>query len=201
MRSLADRTQSLQSPRRRSGLPPLALLSDERRLPDPTPLLPLLPRGSLVILRHYAAPDRDAMARRLARACRVRGLRLLVAGDVGLACRMGLGLHLPEGMARTPPALVGLWRRRGGGPLTVAAHDRRALAQARRLKADAALLSPVFPTASHPGASGLGPLAFRILVRRAGLPVYALGGVTTKRIGRLRGSGAVGVATVGGLGP
>ncbi|MDE2406203.1 MAG: thiamine phosphate synthase, partial [Sphingomonadales bacterium] len=61
------------------------------------------------------------------------------------------------------------------------AHDLRELAAARRARADAVLLSPVFPTRSHPGAATLGPQRFRALATRAGLPVIALGGMTAPR--------------------
>jgi thiamine-phosphate pyrophosphorylase len=70
---------------------------------------------------------------------------------------------------------------------------------AARAGADAVLLSPVFPTESHPGARALGSLLFARWARRSPLPVYALGGISAVTIGRITGSGAVGVATVGGL--
>jgi thiamine-phosphate pyrophosphorylase len=54
----------------------------------------------------------------------------------------------------------------------------REIGLARRLGADAALLSPVFPTRSHPGGAVLGPVRFRLLARQARLPVIALGGMT-----------------------
>lgn len=181
-------------------MPRLVLLTDDHRLPDPLPLLPRLPRGSWVILRHADANSRASWARPLARACRRHGLTPLVAGDFALAVVLHCGLHLSEAMARRAPPKVRLWRRRGGGPLTAATHGYGALARAARIQSDAALLSPVFPTASHPGAPTLGPLRFRQWALRAALPVFALGGVTARTIGRLSGSNAVGVATVGGLG-
>lgn len=187
-----------------NGLPPLAMLTDERRMPDPLPAAARLPAGSLVILRHYgvAAEERAALARRLARLCRRRRLRLLVAADWRLAAAVGAaGLHLPEGLARgakgLAPALA--WRRRRGGLLTVAAHGAAGLARAARLGADAALLSPVFATASHPGAGILGPLRFAALCRAAAVPVYALGGIAPDTAPRLRASGAIGLAAIGAL--
>jgi thiamine-phosphate pyrophosphorylase len=71
--------------------------------------------------------------------------------------------------------------------------------RARTAGAKALLLSPVLPTQSHPGAKGLGILAFRRLVRRCPLPVYALGGVNAQTIGLLTGSGAAGAAGIGGF--
>jgi thiamine-phosphate pyrophosphorylase len=191
--------RSLNLPARRTGLPALVLVTDDIRLADPLAALAHLPTGSWVILRHYAAENRSALGHRLARACRAQRLTLLVAGDLDLAVALGAGLHLPEGVARGPLARIRLWRRKKGALLTCAAHTRPALRRAAAIHATAAFLSPVFPTLSHPGAKTLGPQTFRRLVRGADLPVYALGGVTSATIGRLAGSGAVGIAGIGGL--
>jgi thiamine-phosphate pyrophosphorylase len=58
------------------------------------------------------------------------------------------------------------------------AHDLRELGLAARLGADAVLLSPVFPTATHPGGAVLGPVRFRLLAQQSAVPVIALGGMT-----------------------
>ena len=200
MRRLADLARALNfHSRSRRRLPPLALLTDQGRLADPLGAARRLPAGSLVILRHYDAPDRPILAARLGRLCRARRLVLVVAGDLGLAIQLNAGLHLPEGLAKAASPRLRLWHLRGGGLLTVAAHSAAALRRGRRLGADAALLSPVFPTASHPEAAGLGPLAFRCLCRQAGVPVYALGGITARTAPRLTGSGAAGIAAISGL--
>ena len=83
--------------------------------------------------------------------------------------------------------------------LTVAAHGRAGLARGRRLGADAVVLSPVFPTASHPGAAALGLLRWAALAARGGArPVVALGGVGSRNAVRLpRWAG--GLAAIGGL--
>jgi thiamine-phosphate pyrophosphorylase len=177
----------------------LAFVTDYERLPDPLPIAAHLPAGSLVIFRHYEAPDRKSQARQLAKLCRSRRLCLLIAGDFDLVVSLGSGLHLPETLARQASPRLRLWHRNRGHLMTVAAHGRYALVRAARQGANAALLSPVFPTLSHPGQPCLGLLAFRNLVRLAALDVYALGGVSCKTITGLIGSGAVGVATVSGF--
>jgi thiamine-phosphate pyrophosphorylase len=53
------------------------------------------------------------------------------------------------------------------------------------MRADAVLLSPVFPTRSHPGAAALGPARFRLMARHAQMPVVALGGMTVRTARRL----------------
>ncbi len=163
--------------------PPLVLMTDERRLPDPTPAILCLPPGAAVVFRHYDWPEREALGRRLRALCRTRRLWFLVAGDARLAVALRAdGLHLPEWLARRGRPLG------HRGLLSVACHSRAALARARTVGADWALLSPVFPTASHPGAKGLGPWRFRMLAQRAGLPVLPLGGVTRMRLRELPGA-------------
>lgn len=183
------------------GLPPLILMTDARRLPDPRAAIRRLPRGGAVILRHYESPDRAALARNLAGLCRQRGIRLLIAGDWRLAAAVGAGgVHLPEGMARRGRLAWGGGVKPAGFMVTAAAHSPAALWRAARAGADAALLSPVFATASHPGAAGIGVLRFAGWCRSAPLPVYALGGVSPRTARRLTGSGAAGLAAIGALG-
>ena len=181
-----------------SALPALILMTDEARLADPLPAARALPRGSAVILRHYGAPARAALARRLAAIARARGLLLLVGEDPALARRVGAaGVHLPERAIRRASAV----RWQAGWLVTAAAHSPAALRLAAAAGADAALLSPVFATASHPGVPALGPRRFQALAAACPLPVYALGGIDAARARSLCGSGAVGIAGIGGLIP
>lgn len=182
---------------RDTGLPALLLLTDAGRLPDPIPAMRRLPRGAGVVLRHYEVPERTRLARQLAAICRMRDLVFLVAGDGALAAEVGAdGLHLPEALA----GRARVWRRRRPEWLiTAAAHGLPALLGAGACGADAALLSPVFATASHPDARALGPLRFARMVRASRIPVYALGGVNRHTAPRLIDSGAVGIAAISGL--
>jgi len=177
-------------------LPRLILLSDADRLPDPLTAANALPPGSAVILRHYDVAGREELGRALMALCRTRKLSLLVAGDWRLAWKLEAhGVHLPEWQVRRPPLLP----RKPGWLITAAAHSEPALLRAARLGAHAALLSPVFATASHPGARTLGPGRFARLRRRTDLPVYGLGGINVGNAARLGPSGAIGIAAISGL--
>ena len=181
-----------------SRLPALLLMTDEARLADPLPAARALPAGSGVILRHYGAPERASLARRLAAIARRRGLVLLVGEDPALARRVGAhGVHLPERSIGRAGAVR--WQREW--LITTAAHSPAALRAAAAAGADAALLSPVFATASHPDVRALGPQRFAALARASPLPVYALGGVDGTCARLLQGSGAIGIAGIGGLIP
>lgn len=189
-----------------ADLPALLLLTDPERLADPVPVLARLPRGAGVILRDYApgtpAVVRATAALRIRRACRARGLRLIVAGDVRLALRIGAdGLHLPEWMLMRGDSLARRAARPGirrpGFIVTAACHSLRALRAAERLGADAAVLAPVFATPSHPESPALGAERFAGMAHAVEIPVYALGGVGARTVGRLAGSGAIGIAGIG----
>jgi thiamine-phosphate pyrophosphorylase len=182
---------------RARGLPPLWFMTDRTRVADPVAAAAALPRGAGVILRDYDAPDRTAMALALAATCRRGALLFLVAGDERLAAAAGAdGVHLPEWQLSRLPALR---RRRPFWLLTTSAHGAASLRRAAWGGADAAFLSPVFPTRSHPGAPHLGPARFAALARAAGLPVYALGGIESDTAARLRAAGAAGFAAIGAV--
>ena len=196
--TLAKATRLLNVTARRSWRGPrLLLVTDPVRLPDPLTIMARLPPGSGVLLRPYGQPQ--CPVERIAALARQRRLILLVAGDWRLAARLGAqGLHLPEGLARhglLAPALG--WRRRRKALLSMACHSLVALGRASRLGADAALLSPAFPTASHLGGKPIGPVRFGLWSGRARLPVLALGGVTSRTARRLPQGCATGLAAIG----
>jgi thiamine-phosphate pyrophosphorylase len=188
-RTLGRRTRG------RKPLPPLLFFTDPARTPHPERTLPTLPRGAGVVFRAFGAPDARERGRRLAALARRHGLIFLVGADAPLAraVRAG-GVHLPERLARLSRRL-----RRPGWIVTAAAHSLPALLAARQAGADAAVLSPVFPSRSASAGRPLGPVRFAALVRAAGLPVYALGGVDAQTARRLVGSGAIGLAAIEAL--
>lgn len=185
----------------RVDLPPLILMTDDQRLPDPTEYIPQLPSGSAIVLRYRDEIKRNATAKRLVGECRAHRILMFIAGDFQLATKIGAdGVHLSEIQARRQATMLAIGRARKRNPrliITAAAHSFSALQKAQLIGADAALLSPIFPTASHPDRAHLGPTRFAGLVRKAApMPVYALGGVNPANAARLRGSGAVGIAGV-----
>ncbi len=186
-------------------LPSLILLTDDERLGDPRAAVARLPRGAAVVLRHYRSTgtERAALARALRAVTRRRGILLLIAasgdGAGELARAVGAdGLHLSEHLIRHG-VRTRLRRRKPHWLITAAAHSLPALRRAARCGVDAALLSPVFATASHPGARPLGILRFAAWARASSVPVYALGGIGAQAAARLRPTRACGIAGIGGL--
>ncbi len=179
------------------GLPAVLFLTDPQRTPHPERDAEGLPCGSAVVFRAFGAPDAVAQGWRLRAVTRRRGLVLLVGADPGLARAIGAdGVHLPERLAHRAGALR---RSRPGWIVTAAAHDEAAVRRARRAGAQAVLVSPVFESASASAGRPMGVLRFAALVRRAGLPVYALGGIDAGTAQRLTSTGAAGVAAVSAL--
>ncbi|MBV9249991.1 MAG: thiamine phosphate synthase [Acetobacteraceae bacterium] len=179
--------------RRRTALPVLWLFTDDRRLPDPRPAASGLPKGLAgVVFRHDGAPNRIALARDLARICRDRRLALVVAGDVRLAAAIGAGVHLRGGCW---PGVIRLRR----GWITSSVHNPADMRRATRAGADLAFFSPVFPTASHPGARALGPARWAHAARAVPISVGALGGIDGGSVRRLPPRLVAAVAAIGAL--
>ena len=179
----------MKSIKNSAALPATWLVSDDRNDAVLGQVLRKLPRGSGLIFRHYhLAPDerrqRFAELKRLARS---RGHKVALSASPAVARRWGADAAYgpPRSLARGP-AVIRL----------VTAHSLRELAQAMRARAHAILLSPVFPTRSHPGDCALGPVKFRLLAARASVPVIALGGMNR---GRARHVGTAHWAAVDGL--
>lgn len=160
-------------------MPRLALLTDARNDAVLERAIRRLPRGSVLVFRHYHLDPEPRAARleQVARLARMRGVAVVLAGP---------------GYGPAPHLSV----RRGLRLAT--AHDLRELAAAARAKASAVLLSPVFPTRSHPGGKVLGPVRFNMLARLSPIPVLALGGMNFARSRQVR---AHGFAAIDGLIP
>lgn len=168
--------------RRHHALPRVWMLTDERQGKGLWPALDRLPRGAGVIVRHYSLPEteRQALARSIAR----RGLFVAYSGSESAARRAGA------------EAVYGAAKRPGRLPRLFPVHNRREIIAAERMGAALLLLSPVFPTRSHPGAKTLGISGFSGLARTARTPVIALGGMTPNRFKRLKSLGAQGWAAI-----
>jgi thiamine-phosphate pyrophosphorylase len=163
----------------RQPLPDLWLISDERNDAGLDDALRRLPRGSGFIYRHYHLSPEQRVARwfELARIGRARSHVLVLADSAQTALEWGA-----DGLYGPPRALYPT-----RDLLTLAtAHDLREIGLANRFGADAVLLSPAFPTRSHPGAPALGPARFRLLAAHARMPVIALGGMTGESARRLQ---------------
>jgi 8-oxo-dGTP diphosphatase len=149
----------------------------------------------LIQLRDKTLPDeaRLALARETVRRARPHGARVLVNGSLGLARAADAdGVHLDSSAAAKLSARPDCeW-------VGVSCHDGAELAHAAALDADFALLSPVLPTLTHPGAATLGWEAFSALAAASPIPVYGLGGLGHDDVALAQSHGAHGVALLRG---
>lgn len=136
------------------------------------------------------------MGRELARICRGAGALFFVGGDWQLATHLRAdGLHLPRW--HVAKFANGAALRGSNLLLSASVHDEEELIAATRAGVDFCLLSPILPTASHPGDQHLGPVKAAKLVHQAGMPIYGLGGInqkTKKRIAQIGFAGFAGTA-------
>lgn len=125
-------------------------------------------------------------------ALREAGVSILLNGDVEGALQLNTGVHLRASQ------LTGFSERPLPQDRWVGAscHGLAELRQAAGIGVDFAVLSPVRPTRTHPGAAHLGWEHFAALVRQTPLPVYAMGGMTPADVQRARQAGAQGVAGI-----
>ena len=132
-------------------------------------------------------------AERVIAVAHASGARVLINGDAALARSVGAdGVHLSAAqLARTEerPALdlVG-----------ASCHNAEELARVRDLGVDLAVLGPVAPTPTHPGATGIGWERLAELVTDCPLPVYALGGLKAADLEAAWRHGAHGISMMRG---
>ncbi len=130
-----------------------------------------------------------ALARRVVALAHAQGARVLINGDVELARAVGAdGVHL------TASQFTGLQVRPALDWCAASCHSAEELRRAEALSCDFAVLSPVLPTQSHPGATHLGWEHFATLVAGASIPVFALGGLRQTDMQNAWRQGAHGIA-------
>lgn len=169
-------------------LPTLWLMTDER-IDDVLGAVAALPKGAGVVFRHHATPakQRRALYEQVRRVARQRRLTLLLAGT---------------------PAQARSWRAdgahhrselRSASLRSVSVHNAPELQIARRAGADLIFVSPVFATASHPGARALGIVRAGLLACTERHRSIALGGLTATKWRQVRPLGLHGWAAIDGL--
>lgn len=167
------------------------LMTDERQGDGLWAAIDRLPRRSGIIVRHYSLPaaGRVALFQQVARRARAKQHIVIRAGTHKLG-RREAGVH-------------GRTARRVAGIRTWPAHNGAEIAAGIRAGAQIILVSPIFPTRSHPGAGALGPMRAAMMIPQlpaAGRTVrfIALGGMTARRFRRMQPLGFDGWAGIDG---
>ena len=133
--------------------------------------------------------SRLQLAREIVQRARPYRARVLVNGSAELARAAGAdGVHLDAAH------LAQLTQRPDVDWVGASCHSETELRRATQIGADFALLSPVLPTLTHPGATTLGWETFSNWANASPIPVYGLGGLTAADIDVASRHGAHGVA-------
>jgi 8-oxo-dGTP diphosphatase len=178
-------------------LPPVYAITQGEVMGEPA-LLEALERAffrglRLVLLRENSLPSEllQKLAEKVVAAARPWQAKVMIHSDVAVARAVGAaGVHLSARQLMACEVRPDLpW-------VAASCHNAEELAQAERLGLDFAVLGPVAPTASHPGATPLGLEAFSRLRATARLPLYAIGGQTLEMLPSVWNAGGQGIATL-----
>ncbi len=161
------------------SLPTLYAISNVAELGEGEFMLRLetaLHKGLRLVQLREKNYSRDAMcelALKMLPLMRRHGALLILNADIELAKEIGA-----DGVQLTGLQLAELDERPDVDWCAASCHSAGELRKAESLGCDFALLSPVLPTHSHPGAPHLGWENFQELAAGLSIPVYALGGLT-----------------------
>jgi thiamine-phosphate pyrophosphorylase len=182
--------------------PPLLLVTDRHQARRPLAAIVAAAVAAgcrWVSLREKDLPDDEQVPlfRGLLPAARKHGARLILHGEAGLAKLAGAdGVHLPSGHdPGTARAILGT-----GKLVGVSIHSVTEAEAIDPHMADYALAGPAFETPSKPGyGPEIGRKGLAEIARAARVPVLAIGGINTSRVGEVIAAGCAGVAVMGGI--
>lgn len=129
------------------------------------------------------------LALRVVAMAHAHGAQVLLNSDAALAQEVGA-----DGVQLNGVQLAELSERPAVEWCAASCHNADELRRAEELGCDFALLSPVLPTLSHPGAPHLGWEGFAASAAGASIPVYALGGLSASDMDTAWRYGAHGLA-------
>ena len=177
------------------SLPPLYAISNMQELGEEEFMLRLeaaLHKGLRLVQLREKNLSRDELhdlGLRVVELAHTHGAKMLLNGDVALAQEVSA-----DGVQLTSAQLAELSERPEVEWCAASCHNKDELRRAEELGCDFALLSPVLPTLSHPGAPHLGWEGFAAIAAGASIPVYALGGLSSSDMETAWRHGAHGVA-------
>jgi thiamine-phosphate pyrophosphorylase len=152
-----------------------------------------------VSLREKDLPEDEQvpLARALLTMTRRHDTRLVLHGEAALAKLAGVdGVHLPAGSdAAAARKLMG-----PGKLVGLSIHTVPEAASIDPEIADYAIAGPAFETPSKPGyGPEIGRKGLREMALAARVPLLAIGGINTARVGEVVATGCAGIAVMGGV--
>jgi len=161
----------------------------------------VLSRGGIELVQFRAKslsrPDYEELAARVVKVARAVPANVVLNSDPALVT----GINGAAGVHLTSQRLRRADRRPLGENYLLGAscHGAADLRKAEAIGCDYAVLSPVCPTASHPGAKPMGWSAFEALVNDTATPSYALGGLSAADLATAWQHGGQGIAAIRSL--
>ena len=193
---LLDYSKEIRS--KDNKLPKVIIIFDDELFNKKKLLKLKIPKKSAFLLRSYQTKKRKKIAKQLLKFCKMKKIKLLIGSDIKLAKDINAhGVHFPEYMIKENKInWIGIKniKYRKKWIITTAAHSIRSLKKVEGLDIDAALLSPVFISKSHPNNKCLGLNKFSKIVKKTKLPIYALGGINIKNVKSLIETDIIGYA-------
>ena len=145
-----------------------------------------IPKETAFLLRSYKIKERKKIAKQLLKFCKMKKIKLLIGSDIKLAKNINAdGVHFPEYMIKENKVNWVVFKKlklEKEWIVTMAAHNLKALKNGENYSIDAALLSPIFPSKSHPKKKSLGINKFSKIIKKTNMPIYALGGINVKNV-------------------
>lgn len=201
-RNLTEISKELNRQSGFESMPGLIFITDQSAQPCPEEIITKMPSGSMVILRDYDVENRAELGRALAYVCKARNIKFIVAGDFALSLMLEAdGIHFAE-FKMSEAELIR--KEKPDYFITAAVHNEEAIKNAIRLDIDALLLAPIFATKSHPETFDdqdkvVGPEQLKKMCHKYRIPIYALGGINSETIMKIKDTGAAGIAAIRGL--
>jgi len=122
--------------------------------------------------------------------------KLIVHSQADVARAVGAdGVHVAAAAINEIP-LIRQWLGDSNLLISASCHNEEELAAASNNGADFALLSPVFPTGSHPGAPHMGASRFHKMAKHAPIPVIGLGGISIENRSEVADFGAAVIGAI-----
>ena len=139
--------------------------------------------------KNLAREALHGLAQQVVALAHAHGAWVLLNGDAELAAAVGA-----DGVQLTSAQLAELRERPAVNWCGASCHNAEDLRLAQVLGCDFAMLSPVLPTLSHPGAAHLGWDNFGALAAGSSIPIFALGGLKRGDMSAAWQHGAHGIA-------
>jgi len=174
---------------------PLVFMTDPERVTDVISAVKKMPRGAVIIYRHFSSAHKFVDAEALRQITFERGQQFLIGDDPELAVEVGAdGVHFRRDPAVKAPAL---WRKRCPDWLISMAGIKSGHYSGNLSVLDGLLVSSVFPSQSPSAGEPIGIDQFTQIVSGLTVPVFALGGINKTTAPKLLSSGAAGIAGIG----